>query len=726
MSGIDLEKEVAIFLRGVSLISTSATVQLGASIGAIVVAFTIFAIIVDFCLKGCRKSKAQRKKDLEDGISLCEKPPSMYGQNRQEHSETDQDSSSNPKCDIEEDRQEDEPNDILTDSAVPVESLKTYIGRHATDSHLEDEFWSIPLENNSPQTAGRSSQNAKKNRYKNIIPYDSTRVLLQKNQTKQSDYFNASYVKGYSTDELYIASQAPSDGTLDDFVRMIWEQRIDRVVMLTNLMEEGKKKCSMYWPLDGEEEFEEVTVRLLTTHVFAEYTIRHLRLFKSGETPRDLIQFHFTAWPDKSVPESPWGLVDLYHRVMSAPGSGPVLVHCSAGVGRSGTYIGLCNLLQEAKATGKMNFRSTLWKLRQARMHTIQTVEQYVFLHKMALVGHMTSGTTIKVKDMYQRLATLECDQEGATPSSSYRQEFEALVEACDASSIPYRGMVTRPTESVYENISISMARRCKNRLSNILPNERFRAMLTAQTHHEDTYINAVFVPNLTKDHQNILTQLPLPSTVTDFWRLVTQFKVGLVVAFELESMDSDDTIGEFLPRSETEPFENDRYLVEIRQTMESSLVSEFTVAVHQKAVKIINRQHQHTLTLLMCKSTQLEPERVLELHRKIKSWKLSWKSRILYMCRNGADHCGLMCVQTILLDRLEADQCLTVPLVVGSIRAIRPQVIPTLDQYKCLYRVLKLAEESQNVQSKVELTVQDAHERAKSFISLWKQPLID
>ncbi|KAK3730664.1 hypothetical protein RRG08_016539, partial [Elysia crispata] len=537
-------------------------------------------------------------------------------------------------------------------------------------------------------------------------PDDTTRVLLQEDRSKnQSHYINASFVKGYSADKLYIAAQAPNDRTLDDFMRMIWEQKVDRVVMLTNLFEEGKKKCSMYWPLDGEKGFGEVSVKLLTTHVFAEYTIRNLLLSKRGEISRALTQFHFTAWPDKSVPESPWGLVDFHQRVMAVPGSGPVLVHCSAGVGRTGTFIGLCNLLQEAETTGKMDFRSMLQKLRQDRMHTIQTLEQYAFLHKMALVGHVTAGTTIKVKDMYSRLAALETDAEVATTSCSLRQQFEVLVSTCDAASVKFRGSVEQPTESVYQNSSIDSALRSKDRLSNILPNERYRVVLRAETQHEDSYINAVFVPNLTKDGQDLLTQLPLPSTVTDFWRLVTQFNVGLVVAFDFDSMDADKTIGEFLPKSDTEPFENERYVVESRQKIGNSLVSEITLTVHQKAVKILDRlstKNKQILTLLVCKSTNPQPDCVLELHKKINSCKRGGKSRVVYMCRNGADQCGLMCVQSILLDRLEADQCLAVPLVVGNIKAIRPQVIPTLDQYKFLYRVLKLAHESQNVYGNV------------------------
>ncbi|GFR65603.1 receptor-type tyrosine-protein phosphatase mu [Elysia marginata] len=220
----------------------------------------------------------------------------------------------------------------------------------------------------------------------------------------------------------------------------------------------------MYWPADGEKKFGEIAVKLLTTHVFAEYTIRKLRLSKSKEQCRDLTQFHFTAWPDKSVPESPWDLVDLYQRVIAVPGSGPILVHCSAGVGRTGTFIGLCNLLQEAEATGKMDFRATLWKLRQDRMNTIQTL-------------------------------------------------------------------------------------------------------------------------NLIKDRQDILTQLPLPTTVTDFWRLVTQYNVGLIVTFDTESEKNDEMLGEFLPKSVTEPFENDSFIVESQSAVESQLETEMSLTVQQKDV---------------------------------------------------------------------------------------------------------------------------------------------
>ncbi|GFS08650.1 receptor-type tyrosine-protein phosphatase alpha-like, partial [Elysia marginata] len=420
------------------------------------------------------------------------------------------------------------------------------------------------------------------------------------------------------------------------------------------------KKCSMYWPVDGEEKFGEISVRLLTTHVFAEYTIRNLRLSKSGEPYRTVTQFHFTAWPDKSVPESPWGLVDLQQRVMADPGSGPILVHCSAGVGRTGTFIGMCNLLQEAEATGKMDFRSTLWKLRQDRMHTVQTEEQYVFLHQAALVGHMVAGTTVNLKDLRYRFCSLESEKEGNKSTRSYKQEFEALVEVCDATT----SKVSEPPEEERESCTYQNMKDLntlgKNRLGNILPNPSYRPDLIADNIHKNTYINAVFVP----------------------------------------------TIGEFLPKSVTEPFENDSFIIESKSAEENGPVTEISLTVQQKHVPGLDSSSNQTkkaLTLLLCKSSPMDPPCVLELQEKIQARRPVNTSRTIYMCRNGADKSGLMCIQSILLDRMKLDQCLTVPLMVGKVKAIRPQVIPTVGQYKCLYRVLKLAYESQNVYTNVE-----------------------
>ncbi|GFO07582.1 receptor-type tyrosine-protein phosphatase kappa [Plakobranchus ocellatus] len=535
-------------------------------------------------------------------------------------------------------------------TAVAVEDLRSYLHNHASDTFLKDQFESVPMANSYSQHEGVSAQPSKKNRYKNILPYDHSRVLLHVDADKKhEDYINASSVKGYNTDDFFIASQAPNSVILHDFVRMLWEKQVDRVVMLTNLIEDRKIKCTMYWPEDEEVTFGEIKVKLLTTKVFAEYTIRQMQLSKDAESPRTLTQFHFTAWPDKSVPDSPWGLVDFQQKVLASPGSGPLLVHCSAGVGRTGTFIALCHLLQEAEATGKMDFLSTLWRLRQDRMQMIQT---------LAL-------SAVCVEETLESTETLE--------------------------------------EDGYEK-GRNVINKQKNRLNNILPKNAYMPELTCEVKTMDKYINAVLVPSLTKTHHNILTQLPLPSTVTDFWRLVTQYNVGLVVAFQTDLRHTDETIGEFLPSSESEPMRGAMFDVHTINKEEHRLWQELSVTVFKKKKTLLgNSAEQHYLTCLLCKNSTLDPETVVEYLKKVKLCKPSDQSRTLYMCRNGADQCGLMCVQSILLDKLEADQCLTVPLIVGAIKAIRPQVIPTVDEYMCLYQVLRLTHEASNVYGNLE-----------------------
>ncbi|KAK3770993.1 hypothetical protein RRG08_002042, partial [Elysia crispata] len=232
------------------------------------------------------------------------------------------------------------------------------------------------------------------------------------------------------------------------------------------------------------------------------------------------------------------------------------------------------------------------------------------------------------------------------------------------------------------------------------------RPQLTCEIKTMGKYINAVFVPTISKDRQDILTQLPLPSTVTDFWRLVTQYHVGLVVAFETDSKHTDETIGEFLPRSETEPLPGALFEVQARCEEENQLWKELRVTVFKKRKSLLgSTAEQHHLTCLLCKDSDPDTQTILEYLKKVKSCPPPEQCRTLYMCRNGAKLCGLMCVQSILVDRLEADQCLTVPLVVGAIKAIRPQVIPTVNQYKCLYNVLKLVQDSSSVYGNVGAT---------------------
>ncbi|RUS88838.1 hypothetical protein EGW08_003383, partial [Elysia chlorotica] len=158
-------------------------------------------------------------------------------------------------------------------TAVKVEELKAYIQRHNSGSFLRKQYESVPMESKYSKLNALDPCNAKKNRYKNILPVDYTRVCL-KVYGQYEDYINANHIKDHYNKKAYIAAQAPNDHTADDFVRMLWEQEVDRIIMLTNLVEGKKVKSVQYWPENGVKLYDQISMELLSTEIYAEYTVR--------------------------------------------------------------------------------------------------------------------------------------------------------------------------------------------------------------------------------------------------------------------------------------------------------------------------------------------------------------------------------------------------------------------------------------------------------------------
>ncbi|XP_022116980.2 uncharacterized protein LOC110994580 isoform X1 [Pieris rapae] len=200
----------------------------------------------------------------------------------------------------------------------------------------------------------------------------------------------------------YIATQGPTPATLDAFWRMIWQHKVRTLVMITNLVERGRRKCDMYWPSGGRgssAEFGGVHVTLLYEDVRAAYTIRHLRATPvvtepgtedSPDRQRHIVQYHYTVWPDHGTPRHPLAVLPF---VKAAADPHTVLVHCSAGVGRTGTYIVIDAQLNQLKLTGTLSPLGFLCRARTQRNHLVQTEEQYVFVHD-ALLEYVRSGDT--------------------------------------------------------------------------------------------------------------------------------------------------------------------------------------------------------------------------------------------------------------------------------------------------------------------------------------------
>ncbi|XP_061697884.1 receptor-type tyrosine-protein phosphatase beta-like isoform X2 [Syngnathoides biaculeatus] len=278
-------------------------------------------------------------------------------------------------------------------SPINVIDFERHYHKLQADAHflLSEQYESLKdAGRNQTTDAALLPENRGKNRYNNILPYDSTRVKLTcVDDDLTSDYINASYIPGNRFRREYIAAQGPLPGTKDDFWKMVWEQNVYNVVMLTQCVEKGRVKCDRYWPADRDPlYYGDLIVRLTSESTLPEWTIREFRIC-SEDDPRHvrlLRHFHFTVWPDHGVPDGTRALVHFVRTVRDfvnrSPAGGPTVVHCSAGVGRTGTFVALDRLLQQSDTCDTLDVYGCVWQLRLHRSHMLQTERQYAFVHQ--------------------------------------------------------------------------------------------------------------------------------------------------------------------------------------------------------------------------------------------------------------------------------------------------------------------------------------------------------
>eukprot|EP00051_Salpingoeca_urceolata_P025074 m.445356 g.445356 ORF g.445356 m.445356 type:complete len:959 (+) comp20302_c1_seq1:294-3170(+) len=241
-----------------------------------------------------------------------------------------------------------------------------------------------------PEQLPEDCRGRRNNRYYDILPNPATIVKLQ-----NGDYFNANYVRGIGGKKReYIAASAPMPHQVETFLRLIWEQKCVVVIMLTGLVEKGTTKCEPYWEQDQGEVFHAGEFQVKTLHVetLGAY-VRTLLRFQRGSEHRDIMHFWYNTWPDHGVPTEPDGafktkaaaqMLTQARKQQKAMdnGRGPLFVHCSAGIGRTGCFIIFDLALQALKAGHKVNLNIMVDKLRQDRMALVQHPQQYEWLHQ--------------------------------------------------------------------------------------------------------------------------------------------------------------------------------------------------------------------------------------------------------------------------------------------------------------------------------------------------------
>uniref|UniRef100_H0VMJ7 Receptor-type tyrosine-protein phosphatase S n=1 Tax=Cavia porcellus TaxID=10141 RepID=H0VMJ7_CAVPO len=404
---------------------------------------------------------------------------------------------------------------MLSHPPIPIADMAEHTERlKANDSlKLSQEYESIDPGQQFTWEHSNLEVNKPKNRYANVIAYDHSRVILQPIEgIVGSDYINANYVDGYRRQNAYIATQGPLPETFGDFWRMVWEQRSATIVMMTRLEEKSRIKCDQYWPNRGTETYGFIQVTLLDTIELATFCVRTFSLHKvgSGREARG------PPVPVHGVYPTPFLAFLRRVKTCNPPDAGPIVVHCSAGVGRTGCFIVIDAMLERIKPEKTVDVYGHVTLMRSQRNYMVQTEDQYSFIHEALLEAVGCGNTEVPARSLYsyiQKLAQVEPGEH----VTGMELEFKRLANS-----------KAHTSRFISANLPCN---KFKNRLVNIMPYESTRVCLQPIRGVEGSdYINASFIDGYRQQKAYIATQGPLAETTEDFWRMLWENNSTIVV----------------------------------------------------------------------------------------------------------------------------------------------------------------------------------------------------
>ncbi|XP_074492945.1 protein tyrosine phosphatase receptor type Fa isoform X4 [Sebastes fasciatus] len=519
--------------------------------------------------------------------------------------------------------------------------------------------------------------NKPKNRYANVIAYDHSRVILTPvDGVPGSDYVNANYIDGYRKQNAYIATQGPLPETLSDFWRMVWEQRTCTIIMMTRLEEKSRVKCDQYWPSRGTETYGMIQVTMLDTVELATYSVRTFTLYKNGSSEkREVRQFQFMAWPDHGVPEYPTPTLAFLRRVKACnpPDAGPMVVHCSAGVGRTGCLIVIEAMLERMKHEKSVDIYGHVTCMRAQRNYMVQTEDQYIFIHEALLEAATCGNTEVPARNLYAHIQKLTQIPPGETVTVM-ELEFKKLANS-----------KAHTSRFISANLPCN---KFKNRLVNIMPFESTRVSLQPIRGVEGSdYINASFIDGYRQQKAYMATQGPLAETTEDFWRMLWEHNSTIVVMLTKLREMGREKCHQYWPAERSARYQY--FVVDpmAEYNMPQYILREFKVTDARDGQSRTIRQFQFTdwPEQGVPKTGEGFIDFIGQVHKTKEQF--GQDGPITVHCSAGVGRTGVFITLSIVLERMRYEGVVDLFQTVKTLRTQRPAMVQTEDQYQLCYR---------------------------------------
>ncbi|XP_057713542.1 receptor-type tyrosine-protein phosphatase F-like isoform X7 [Corythoichthys intestinalis] len=562
---------------------------------------------------------------------------------------------------------------------IPVAGLADHIEHLKANDGLRfsQEYESIDPGQQFTWENSNMEVNKPKNRYANVIAYDLSRVVLTSvDAVPGSDYINANYIDGYRKQNAYIATQGPLPETLSDFWRMVWEQRSSTIVMMTRLEEKSRVKCDQYWPARGTETYGMIQVTMLDTVELATYSVRTFALYKNGSSEkRELRQFQFMAWPDHGVPEYPTPILAFLRRVKACnpPDAGPMVVHCSAGVGRTGCFIVIDAMLERMKHEKSVDIYGHVTCMRAQRNYMVQTEDQYIFIHEALLEAATCGNTEVPARNLYAHIQKLTQPPTGETVTAM-ELEFKRLANS-----------KAHTSRFISANLPCN---KFKNRLVNIMPFESTRVCLQPIRGVEGSdYINASCIDGYRQQKAYLATQGPLAETTEDFWRMLWEHNSTIVVMLTKLREMGREKCHQYWPAERSARYQY--FVVDpmAEYNMPQYILREFKVTDARDGQSRTIRQFQFTdwPEQGVPKTGEGFIDFIGQVHKTKEQF--GQDGPITVHCSAGVGRTGVFITLSIVLERMRYEGVVDLFQTVKTLRTQRPAMVQTEDQYQLCYR---------------------------------------